>query len=225
MNVGFLKRAAFAAAVALLSVGSANAAILAQSTPASTEMLLEPLSNNDDFQQFLVKITLPNAAVLRGFGIFTGPVWQGQEDVVIHLRDDVGGAPAANDLVTLNEELDQFFYYESGGPRPEFITYTAAHFSPLALAAGTYWIGMTGEGGNDIGWSGWGPYGVAEQYWRYFDGPFEPIRMETLAWVLEGEFLTSAIPEPATWVMMILGFGAVGAMVRTSNRRKAFSPV
>ena len=35
--------------------------------------------------------------------------------------------------------------------------------------------------------------------------------------------LSSAVPEPATWAMMIIGFGAVGSMVRTSRRRNAFS--
>ena len=30
--------------------------------------------------------------------------------------------------------------------------------------------------------------------------------------------VTSAVPEPSTWAMMIVGFGAVGAMVR--NRRR-----
>jgi choice-of-anchor A domain-containing protein len=35
-----------------------------------------------------------------------------------------------------------------------------------------------------------------------------------------GLSLTSAVPEPATWAMMIMGFGLVGSMVR---RRKAFS--
>lgn len=34
----------------------------------------------------------------------------------------------------------------------------------------------------------------------------------------------SAVPEPATWAMMIIGFGAVGSMVRTSRRRNAFAP-
>jgi hypothetical protein len=33
----------------------------------------------------------------------------------------------------------------------------------------------------------------------------------------------SAVPEPATWAMMIIGFGAVGSMVRTTRRRNAFS--
>lgn len=33
-----------------------------------------------------------------------------------------------------------------------------------------------------------------------------------------------AVPEPATWAMMIIGFGAVGSMVRTSRRRNAAVP-
>jgi len=35
--------------------------------------------------------------------------------------------------------------------------------------------------------------------------------------------LTSAVPEPATWAMMIVGFGAAGSMVRASRRRNALS--
>lgn len=39
----------------------------------------------------------------------------------------------------------------------------------------------------------------------------------------EAATLTSAVPEPATWAMMITGFGAVGSMVRRSRRRLAFA--
>jgi hypothetical protein len=35
----------------------------------------------------------------------------------------------------------------------------------------------------------------------------------------------SAVPEPATWAMMILGFGAVGCMVRNSRRRDSIGVV
>jgi len=33
--------------------------------------------------------------------------------------------------------------------------------------------------------------------------------------------ISSAVPEPSTWAMMIVGFGAVGAMVRSTRRRNA----
>lgn len=35
--------------------------------------------------------------------------------------------------------------------------------------------------------------------------------------------VTSAVPEPGTWAMMIIGFGAVGSMVRSSRRRQAYA--
>ena len=33
----------------------------------------------------------------------------------------------------------------------------------------------------------------------------------------------SAVPEPATWAMMIMGFGGVGAAVRASRRKQALA--
>lgn len=38
--------------------------------------------------------------------------------------------------------------------------------------------------------------------------------------ILGGQ-ISSAVPEPATWAMMIIGFGAIGSMVRASRRRNA----
>ncbi|KRB48918.1 PEPxxWA-CTERM sorting domain-containing protein [Phenylobacterium sp. Root700] len=35
--------------------------------------------------------------------------------------------------------------------------------------------------------------------------------------------LMTAVPEPATWAMMIIGFGAVGSMVRRRGRTQAFA--
>lgn len=60
-----------------------------------------------------------------------------------------------------------------------------------------------GGGYNPTGGGGFYPaYNYGDQYtWASFD--------------------LSAVPEPAAWAMMIVGFGAVGTMV---PRRKAFSP-
>lgn len=35
------------------------------------------------------------------------------------------------------------------------------------------------------------------------------------------EGLTAAVPEPATWALLLLGFGAVGGAMRTSRRQKS----
>ncbi|MES3026358.1 MAG: PEPxxWA-CTERM sorting domain-containing protein [Pseudomonadota bacterium] len=39
----------------------------------------------------------------------------------------------------------------------------------------------------------------------------------------EVRFEGSAVPEPATWAMMIIGFGAAGSMIRTARHQNAFS--
>ena len=40
---------------------------------------------------------------------------------------------------------------------------------------------------------------------------------------LDNVSISSAVPEPATWAMMIIGFGSVGGMVRSSRRRQALA--
>jgi hypothetical protein len=37
--------------------------------------------------------------------------------------------------------------------------------------------------------------------------------------VLSGEIISAAVPEPASWALMIAGFGAVGTSLRSSRRR------
>ncbi len=38
-------------------------------------------------------------------------------------------------------------------------------------------------------------------------------------------FATAAVPEPSTWAMMLLGFGATGLMMRRRNRRTVLAQV
>lgn len=45
-----------------------------------------------------------------------------------------------------------------------------------------------------------------------------------LAFNVDGAF-TSAVPEPATWAMFILGFGGIGMMLRASRRKAAAATV
>jgi hypothetical protein len=43
----------------------------------------------------------------------------------------------------------------------------------------------------------------------------------SLGGYIENVSLSGAVPEPATWAMMIFGFGAVGGAMRTAQRRRA----
>ena len=42
------------------------------------------------------------------------------------------------------------------------------------------------------------------------------------AYIVAGD-VTGGIPEPATWGLMLLGFGGAGAALRASRRRMAFA--
>jgi hypothetical protein len=53
------------------------------------------------------------------------------------------------------------------------------------------------------------------KYFSFSGGP-SGVQFDNLRYDAVG---VSAVPEPATWAMMIFGFGAVGAMVRTTRRR------
>ena len=46
---------------------------------------------------------------------------------------------------------------------------------------------------------------------------------DSLGGYVDNITISSAVPEPATWAMMIIGFGAAGSMVRTARRQNAFS--
>jgi len=92
----------------------------------------------------------------------------------------------------------------------------AATIAPVTLGAGT-WYFTLGNSATDAGWVG---------YWDVNNGPssayfngsniagyFGPTSSE--AFTLE----SSAAPEPASWAMMLGGFGAIGGAMRA--RRKA----
>lgn len=90
-------------------------------------------------------------------------------------------------------------------------------------SAGSYNLGDLVIGGfNDEGvWHdlfnspGWGTY-------QFYDFVSLGTNGQTAGNVLLGELnATPSVPEPATWAMMLLGFGAMGVAVRRSRRKVA----
>lgn len=78
---------------------------------------------------------------------------------------------------------------------------TAAFANSFADGSGTWTLGIRARGG---GWQG-----GSDEGWGF----------DNLA--IYGDVVrTGAVPEPATWAMMILGFGAIGGMMRGSSRRR-----
>lgn len=77
---------------------------------------------------------------------------------------------------------------------------------------------------NDRSGRGCNPLKPPYELCRYFDHDrvvFEGITRDGAP--VAYSYSIASIPEPATWAMMIIGFGAVGSMIRASRRRSTFS--
>lgn len=91
-----------------------------------------------------------------------------------------------------------------GGQQPTDSTILAPGFSMGSVYVGS--VGLFG-GGNAPD-----PFAPASQFIEVTEGKF-------LAFELDGQ--AAAVPEPAAWALMILGFGAAGSMMR--RRRSALA--
>jgi hypothetical protein len=105
-------------------------------------------------------------------------------------------------------------YYGVGGLTPE----SSLNWQ---LAAGSYWVGL-GQAVKDNGFTstvrGDAPNPLD------LEGSIKPrgyvaTNDVNLSWKLSGHTIAAAVPEPATWGMMLLGFGMIGGAMRSSRRK------
>lgn len=210
--------AAFAAAMTLGAM-PAHAALLVDDGPTSDQLFPYLLTNRADDQNFLMRFTLAADARIDGMDIFSAVLPRIGQAVTIKLRADEGGAPAGANLATFATSLSAIT--QADGPTG----YLRAHadFAPYLLAAGTYWIGMSGTA-SDLGILSWiddGPAARDDQRALSGESVVRIPAIHNIAFALYG---TNAVPEPASWALMILGFAAMGAAARRrTNQRRALA--
>ncbi len=86
-----------------------------------------------------------------------------------------------------------------------------------SLAAGTYWLSFeVPDGSSFMGAALFNPSSPASKY-AYFNGATWSSTVRPFGFRIGGE-AASAAPEPASWAMMLGGFGLIGAAMRA--RRK-----
>ncbi len=211
------KFAAAIAACATLAASAASASILA-SVP-SNGSVFSTLADQDNPtvpENYLVQFTLASDSTIDGFDVYTNPAFGSVGfNVTVKVRADVGGDPAAN-LFEFTDTIDTRTVLNTSE------ALVGAHFAGLALSAGTYWMGMSGTSA-ELGWNSY-DYGVAQpasQRQLNIDALVPtPPDIHTLGYQVEGEGPATGpgVPEPATWAMMLVGFGGLGAVMR--SRRK-----
>ena len=189
----------------------------------STDAELTPLalaSQNVNFTGTVTELAIANLFKSAGIGTFTG---SGQT-YTLDLGSFSGTGSAQTNLGVLNVNSGQSYSETLGG------TFGAATATGYSFA-GTSFSGLVGGGAGDIGnlltfnYAGLGNGTYTDvltlsdfsRYAGLSDYNLSPITVNVTATVTGGA--TGAVPEPATWTMVILGLGMVGGSLRRRHRQ------
>jgi hypothetical protein len=152
-------------------------------------------------------------------GCYNPPCYSQTVTIAIYLGLPEGGpipafdAPPAPPAPPANITL-----LGSGTIIPVPNTFVTASISPVALSAGTtYFVAFENINNIYVNMTDSGPVSTGEYYDETGNQSFNigPNNTAAPGWGFETEFFGSAVPEPSTWTMMILGFLGLGW-----NRRK-----
>ena len=115
--------------------------------------------------------------------------------------------------------------------QPSFLMEGPSLGPKLMVAAGDCWIGLSSANDEDISWDSFrAPDGKPgrdplNQLQLAGNAFVENPGIYDLAFKIDGSVnAISALPEPATWAMFIVGFGAMGILLRANRGRSAVSP-
>jgi PEP-CTERM motif len=220
------KLAILMAAAAIGLTSPANAALIINQSPDATGLAYTfTAANTATSQNWLMRITLTAATTLNGIDIYSdcrafgcGSPSLGTA-AIVKIRNDVGGIPDGANLFTFSTLISAIDSVGSTA-RPA-LERVHADFAGASLAAGSYWIGLSGDGtelGQNLN------LGIPSSI-AILGGDSATVAPWSTAFNVYDNSLTGAIPEPASWALMILGFGLVGGALRSANERRRKSSV
>jgi hypothetical protein len=217
-----LHKLIFAAAIAMAALPAQAAIVVDKSVDVLSMPAGFNATNAANSQNFLVRFTLGSATTLTGASIYSAGSFVSLGDgVLIKFRNDVEGGPDLSNFAALNSSLS--LINSDGASSNPTIQQLYASFTPLALSAGTYWFGMSGST-SDIGWeidfgsaTGTPAWQLSADSLQFAFGPTAALSFR----LYDGAPLGGAVPEPASWAMLIAGFGLTGATLRRRRQMAA----
>lgn len=205
-----MKKSLFAAALLSSLAVPAQAAILVDSSPTGT--YFGAWANTDSSQNFLVRFSLGSASTVTGFDIFTCCNFGASGvPVTVRIRADAGGSPSASNLFEFSDTVTSSAVFDANS------AVSSVDFAGINLAAGTYWFGVSGNA-VELSWTSYnngGPSNPGYQFQLAGNSLSHNPGIYDLAYRVVGT-AGGVVPEPATWGLLILGFGAVGGAMRRS---------
>jgi hypothetical protein len=209
----------FALLAAALAAGlsfTAQASVIIDQSPDATGFASSFTAGNvASGQNFLVRFTIASATTLTGFDIYSAcrAIGCGGPNLgttaLVRIRGDVGGLPDISNLFSINTSISAID--SIGSSLDTQLERVHADFAGVALTAGSYWIGLSGDP-SEIGWTynSSTPGSLFILGGDILGGPLPG----SVAYRIHDNLLTGSVPEPATWAMMLVGFGLVGAGMR-----------
>lgn len=193
--------------------GSAQADVVAASTPLGA--MYGIWSNYAGGQNFLVQFTLASDTTLTGFDVYTGRSFASVgTGVSVKIRADNGSGLPGTSLAQFNDVIDAETAYDS------FVDISSVHFAGPTLAAGTYWMGVSGLS-SELTWATYagGTSTPAGQAQLNGDTYLRAPSIYGLAWRLEGEPATgNNVPEPASWALAAVALAGLAISRRRAAR-------
>ena len=209
----------------ILAGASAAALLMTAGTASAATILLE-----STFEE--VAVGANSYVIVNTASGWTKGDGYGSGDAGIEVQNNVAGAPAANGgqkFVELDSTANSSMYYTFSytgrvdlsflySPRPNV---PADSNGISVLLNGQLLNPPLSVTGGPIQQTDWQSYGANFSVQSGDILSFSAIGTNDSLGGYIDNITISAVPEPATWAMMIIGFGAAGAAMRNNRRRQA----
>ncbi len=208
----------------LVMAGAAAAALLMTAGTASAATVL-------------LQSTFEGVAVNPGNYVIvnTADGWtKGAGTAGIEVQNNVAGAPAPTGgakFVELDSNSNSSMYYTFSYTGAVDLSFLYSPRPNVGPGSNGIEVWLNNSLLNPPGTVTGGPLGATN--WSQYGAQFSVVSGDVLTFKAVGaddslggyvdNITISAVPEPATWAMMIIGFGAAGSMVRSARRKQALA--